>query len=118
MPGAGKTALADYSNAGGGLVFTEWAAYHVSKGQWQTLAPKVLLSRTSAYSGQVTYTVDTTLASHPLWAGGYMHVQPDSGVLLARHGMHRRGSLYDGLLHRAGRHLPPGSGARVLSYGR
>ena len=30
---------------------------------------KVLLTRSAAYSGQVTYSVDTAFLSHPLWAG-------------------------------------------------
>jgi hypothetical protein len=69
MPAAGQTAIVDFVNAGNGLVLTEWAAYQVANGRWQTLAPLVLLTRTKAYTGQVTYTVDPGFASHPLWAG-------------------------------------------------
>ncbi|MBI5546536.1 MAG: hypothetical protein HY901_21860 [Deltaproteobacteria bacterium] len=69
MPVAGQAALSSYLAAGNGLVFTEWAAYHVASGRWQTLAPLVLLQRTVAYSGQVTYTVDSAFAAHPLWEG-------------------------------------------------
>ncbi|MBI4957793.1 MAG: DUF4350 domain-containing protein [Myxococcales bacterium] len=70
MPVAGQQALVDFANlAGGGVVLTEWAAYHVAQNRWQTVKPLVLLQRTVAYSGQVTYTVDAAFASHPLWAG-------------------------------------------------
>ncbi|MBI5533361.1 MAG: hypothetical protein HY898_11630 [Deltaproteobacteria bacterium] len=69
MPVAGQTALVNYVSAGGGLVLTEWAAYHVASGRWQTLKPLVLLSRNVAYAGQVTYTVDAPYATHPIWAG-------------------------------------------------
>jgi hypothetical protein len=69
MPAAGQTAIVDFVNAGNGLVLTEWAAYHVANGRWQTLAPLVLLTRTKAYTGMVTYTVDPGFATHPLWAG-------------------------------------------------
>ncbi|HEY3444871.1 MAG TPA: hypothetical protein VGK67_00850 [Myxococcales bacterium] len=69
MPAAGQTALVNFFNAGNGLVFTEWAAFHVASGRWQTLKPLVLLSRTVAYSGQVTYSVDPAFAAHPVWQG-------------------------------------------------
>ena len=69
MPAAGQTAIVNFVNAGNGLVLTEWAAYQVAGGRWQTLAPLVLLNRTAAYSGQVTYTVDAAFAAHPIWAG-------------------------------------------------
>lgn len=70
MPAAGQAAILAFVNtAGNGLVLTEWAAYQVLGGRWQTLAPLVLLNRTVAYSGQVTYTVDPGFASHPIWTG-------------------------------------------------
>ncbi len=70
MPVAGQTAIVNYVNTqGGGLVLTEWAAYHVASGRWQTLKPLVLLSRTVAYSGQVTYQIDPAFTAHPIWAG-------------------------------------------------
>jgi hypothetical protein len=69
MPAAGQTAIVNFVNAGNGLVLTEWAAYQVANNRWQTLAPLVLLNRTAAYSGQVTYGVDPAFASHPVWAG-------------------------------------------------
>jgi hypothetical protein len=70
MPAAGQAALVSHVNtAGGGLVLTEWAAYHVASGRWQTLAPLVLLQRTVAYSGQVVYQVDAPFTAHPIWAG-------------------------------------------------
>ncbi len=68
MPAAGQTALVNHINVNGnGLVLTEWAAYHVAALRWQTLAPLVLLQRTVAYSGQVTYQVDPAFTSHPVW---------------------------------------------------
>lgn len=70
MPVAGQQAIKDHVNvAGGGLVLTEWAAFHVANNQWQTMKTLVLLQRTNSYSGQVAYTVDPAFASHPLWAG-------------------------------------------------
>ena len=69
MPAAGQAAIVAFLNAGNGVVFTEWAAYEVAAGHWQTLAPFVLLQRTDSYSGQVTYTVDPAFASHPVWNG-------------------------------------------------
>ena len=70
MPVAGQTALVNHVNtAGGGLVLTEWAAYHVASGRWQTIKDLVLLQRTVAYSGQVVYTVDPAFTAHPIWAG-------------------------------------------------
>lgn len=70
MPVAGQQALLDHANvAGGGVILTEWAAYHVAAGRWQTVKPLVLLQRTVAYSGQVTYTIDPAYVAHPLWTG-------------------------------------------------
>jgi hypothetical protein len=70
MPSAGQSAILSFVNTqGNGVVLSEWAAFHVSKGRWATLAPLVLLSRTNAFTGPVTYTVDPAFASHPLWAG-------------------------------------------------
>ncbi|MBK8258485.1 MAG: hypothetical protein IPK82_38230 [Polyangiaceae bacterium] len=70
MPVAGQQAILDFVNvAGGGLVLTEWAAYHVASNRWQTLKPLVLLQRTVAYSGQVVYTIDPGFTAHPLWLG-------------------------------------------------
>jgi hypothetical protein len=69
MPAAGQAAIVAFLNAGNGVVFTEWAAYQVAAGRWQTLAPFVLLTRTQSYTGQVTYTVDPAFASHPVWKG-------------------------------------------------
>jgi hypothetical protein len=70
MPVAGQTALLNYVNtSGGGLVLSEWAAYHVASGRWQTLKPLVLLGRTVTYTGQVTYAVDPAFTNHPIWAG-------------------------------------------------
>jgi hypothetical protein len=70
MPVAGQAAIVSFVNtAGNGLVLTEWAAYQVASNRWQTLAPLVLLNRTVAYTGQVTYTVDPGFAGHPIWAG-------------------------------------------------
>lgn len=70
MPVAGQQALLDFANvAGGGVVLTEWAAFHVASNRWQTVKPLVLLQRTVAYSGQVTYTVDPPFAQHPIWTG-------------------------------------------------
>jgi hypothetical protein len=69
MPVAGQTAIANFVAAGGGLVNTEWAALHVANGQWATLKPLVLLSRTSGTTGTLDYTVAQGFAMHPLWAG-------------------------------------------------
>jgi len=69
MPTAGQTAIVNFLNAGNGVVFTEWAAYQVANGRWQTLAPYVLLQRTSSYTGQVSYTVDPAFAAGPVWKG-------------------------------------------------
>jgi hypothetical protein len=70
MPAGGQQAIYNFvKTSGNGLVLTEWAALQVSKGRWQTLAPLVLLNRTVAYSGQVTYTVDAGFANHPIWTG-------------------------------------------------
>jgi len=69
MPLAGQTAIVNFVNAGNGVVFTEWAAFEVANGHWTTLASLVLLTRTNAYSGQVTYNIDPAFAAHPVWAG-------------------------------------------------
>jgi len=69
MPLAGQQAIVSFLKAGNGVVFTEWAAYQVANGRWATLAPYVLLQRTEAFEGQVTYTVDSSFASSPLWSG-------------------------------------------------
>ena len=69
MPAGGQNAIVSFVNAGNGLVVTEWAAYHVDNGRWQTLAPLVLLQRTNSFIGQVTITVDQDFANHPLWNG-------------------------------------------------
>lgn len=67
MPAAGQQAIVDFVLAGNGLVLTEWAAHQVAGARWQTLEPLVLLTRTVAFPGQVTYSVDPAFASHPLW---------------------------------------------------
>jgi hypothetical protein len=70
MPVAGQTAIYDFVvTKGNGLVLTEWAALHVANKQWATLQPLVLLQRTGAFTGVVTYTVDSAFATHPLWKG-------------------------------------------------
>jgi len=70
MPAGGQNALLSFvTSSGHGLVMTEWAAYQRSFNRWATLDPLVLLTRTAAYSGQTTYTVDGSFASHPLWVG-------------------------------------------------
>ncbi|MCC6528248.1 MAG: hypothetical protein IT373_36725 [Polyangiaceae bacterium] len=72
MPAEGQQAIVDFVAAGHGLVLTEWAAFHVAAEgtpRWQTLAPLVLLGRTGGHSGQVTYEVEPSYASHPIWAG-------------------------------------------------
>ena len=69
MPSGGQTAIVNYVAQSNGLVLTEWAAKHVADMRWQTLAPLVLLSRTVAYSGQVTYTIDPGFTGHPIWEG-------------------------------------------------
>jgi hypothetical protein len=70
MPAAGQTAILNFVlTQGNGAVLTEWAALHVQNNQWQTLKPLVLLNRTNAFTGPVTYNVDAAFAGHPLWAG-------------------------------------------------
>jgi hypothetical protein len=72
MPAAGQKAIVDFVHSGHGLVLTEWAAFHVAADPtpgWQILKPLVLLSRTGGYIGQLTYEVEPTFASHPIWAG-------------------------------------------------
>jgi hypothetical protein len=69
MPAGGQTAIANFVAASNGLVLTEWAAKHVADGRWQTLKELVLLTRTVAFSGQVTYKVDPGFKTHPVWNG-------------------------------------------------
>lgn len=69
MPAAGQQAISNFVAASNGLVLTEWAAKHVADGRWATLAPLVLLTRTVAFSGQVTYKLDTGYIGHPIWDG-------------------------------------------------
>ena len=69
MPAGGQSAILAFVNAGNGLVLTEWAAYHVASGRWATLAPLVLLNRTTTYTGSVTAAVDPARATHPIWEG-------------------------------------------------
>jgi hypothetical protein len=69
MPAAGQTAIANFVKAGNGVIFTEWAAKHVADGRWQTLKDLVLLTRTVAFSGMVTYKIDQGFSSHPIWNG-------------------------------------------------
>jgi hypothetical protein len=69
MPAEGQQAIDAFVKASNGLVLTEWAALHVSQGRWQTLSPYVLLQRTVAFTGQVTYNVDPSFKTHPVWNG-------------------------------------------------
>jgi hypothetical protein len=70
MPAAGQSAILNFvTTQGNGVVMTEWAALHVLNGQWQTLKPLVLLNRSTAFTGVVTYNVDAAFAGHPLWSG-------------------------------------------------
>jgi hypothetical protein len=69
MPAAGQQALVDFVAASNGIVFTEWAAFHVLNGQWKTLAPLVLLQRAMSANGIIEYDVDPAFTGHPLWAG-------------------------------------------------
>jgi hypothetical protein len=75
MPIEGQQAIVDFVSASNGLVLTEWAALHAAKqnddasDQWALLRPYILLQRTLAFSGLVTYSVDAAFANHPLWKG-------------------------------------------------
>ncbi len=69
MPSAGQTALTSFVSAGNGLVLTEWAAYQVASGRWATLAPLVLLNRTTTFTGTINVAVDPARPTHPIWAG-------------------------------------------------
>ncbi len=72
MPVEGQQALVAFVGHGGGLVLSEWAAFQlaaVPTPRWKLLEPLVLLERTGSHGGRVTYEVEPTFASHPLWAG-------------------------------------------------
>lgn len=72
MPVEGQQAIAAFVARGGGLVLSEWAAFQLAAApepRWKLLAPLVLLDRSGSRSGRVTYEVEPSFASHPLWAG-------------------------------------------------
>ncbi|MSP58805.1 MAG: hypothetical protein EXR72_00415 [Myxococcales bacterium] len=69
MPQAGQDAIANFVQNKGGLINTEWSAFQVAAGRWQTLKPLVLLQRTSGTTGFVDYSVTPAFAAHPLWVG-------------------------------------------------
>jgi hypothetical protein len=71
LPTEGQRAIADFASSGGGLVLSEWAAFHVAAEppRWQLLAPLVLLDRRTSTHGRQTWSVAPAFASHPIWAG-------------------------------------------------
>jgi uncharacterized membrane protein len=89
MPAAGQTALKNYVNNGGGIIFTEWFAYHVLNSRYQTLAPLLCLNRTGGGSSNESWTIR---GSHPITTGvpsqfyvdhSYSVLNISSGTLLA-----------------------------------
>ncbi len=67
MPLEGQDAIAAAVNAGTGLVMTEWSAYQVSEGRYQSLAPFILLPRDSG--NETTSEITATLTGHYIWTG-------------------------------------------------
>src|SRR5205823_3440371 len=57
MAVGGQQEVVDFVAGGGGLVLSEWAAFQVASGRWQTLKPLVLLGRAAATTGNIDYTV-------------------------------------------------------------
>ena len=68
MPSAGQQAIVTAQGAGTGVVFTEWAPYHVYSSQWATLKSLSLFTYTTG-AGPVTMTFTLTQANHPIWTG-------------------------------------------------
>lgn len=69
MAAAGQTGIVAAHNAGRGLVYSEWGAYQVNQGRWQTLAPTLIGQRTGGNNQTIAFTVDPGMAAHPVWAG-------------------------------------------------
>ncbi len=67
MPVEGQDAIVAAVNAGTGLVMTEWSAYQVDEGRYQSLAPFVLLPRSSG--SETTSEITATLTGHYIWTG-------------------------------------------------
>lgn len=77
MPAGGQAALLDYVAAGGGLVVMEWAAWEISNGRFQALAPLVPVTRASGATGVFGHLV---VADHPVTAGVAATFHASSGV--------------------------------------
>jgi hypothetical protein len=68
MASQGQDAVVAASNAGAGVVFTEWAAYELTTNHYQKLKPLILVARTDgAASHPTTFTL--TGAAHPVFTG-------------------------------------------------
>jgi len=69
MPSGGQSAIVNAVGASAqtGVIFTEWAAYMVSIGDYTTLSPLILFTRSSGYTGALTFTL--TQSGHPIWNG-------------------------------------------------
>jgi hypothetical protein len=58
--------LATYVRNGGKFIGSEWSAYQVKNGRFQSMKDLVLLARTSSTTGSITY---TPLMVHPVLVG-------------------------------------------------
>jgi hypothetical protein len=67
MATTGQSAIVSAQAAGVGVVMTEWGAYQASSGGWVTLQSLLLMTRTSGYTGMLTFTVEQT--AHPVLVG-------------------------------------------------
>jgi len=92
MPVAGQTAILDYVNSGGGLVFTEWFAFHVQEGRYQILNDLQCFTRWSGttVTGEV-YTTVPAQAGHPVVQG-----LPSPFTISVNHGTNHNGALLAG----------------------
>lgn len=70
MPVAGQNSIVSaFNNGTTGVLFTEWAAYKPTTGQWTALSQLLILNRSGENSvGSETQTYTQTIA-HPIWAG-------------------------------------------------
>jgi hypothetical protein len=66
MPANGQTALVNYVQNGGGFMVTEWIAWEISMGRYQSMTDIIPLTRSGGYSGFDTYAV---VESHPITEG-------------------------------------------------
>jgi hypothetical protein len=69
MNAAGQTGIVAANASGTGILYSEWAGFHVENGRWQILAPTMVGRRTGGLDQQFVFTVVGAFAAHPIWTG-------------------------------------------------